>query len=103
MRAVSLVGLIALIIFTVILILITIVVVRFRSKDSRDKNKDGNAVLEEYRRVPLIPLDGANLCCDSANSSTKSCSCYTRYPFYPEISISLSVLTSISAGTKVCP
>ena len=101
MKAVSMVGLVALIIFTVILIIITIVVVRFRSKDNRDKNKDGNAMLEEYRRVPLIPLEGANLCCDSANSSTKSCSCYTRW--VKTTSIAKSVLTSTSAGTKACP
>ena len=78
MTAVSVLGLAALIIFTIIMIIITIIVVRFRSKDEhKDKTED----LEQYRRVPLIPLDGGNLCCDSAASSTKSCSCYTRYTF----------------------
>ena len=77
MTAVSMVGLAALIIFTVILIIVTIIVVRFRNKEERDKDKGND--LEQYRRVPLIPLDGSNLCCDTAASSTKSCSCYSRY------------------------
>merc|ERR1719270_2016743 len=77
MAAVSIVGLIALIIFTLFLITITIIVVRFRNKDERHKDKNDD--LEQYRRVPLIPLDGGNLCCDTAASSTKSCSCYSRY------------------------
>ena len=50
---------------------------RFRNKEDRHKDKGND--LEQYRRVPLIPLDGANLCCDTAASSTKSCSCYSRY------------------------
>ena len=77
MTAVSIVGLIALIIFTLFLITITIIVVRFRNKD--DRHKDKNDDLEQYRRVPLIPLEGGNLCCDTAASSTKSCSCYSRF------------------------
>merc|ERR1719270_3211205 len=70
MTAVSVVGLIA-------LIIVTIIVVRFRNKE--DSHKDKGNDLEQYRRVPLIPLDGVNLCCDTAASSTKSCSCYSRY------------------------
>ena len=94
MTAVSVVGLAALIIFTFIMIIITIIVVRFRYKEEpKDKAED----LEQYRRVPLIPLDGGNLCCDSAASSTKSCSCYTRYTsLYCHDSLRLS------SGIKGC-
>ena len=78
MTAVSIVGLIALIIFTCFLVTITIIVVRHRRREgSGGRDKAGE--LEQYRRVPLIPLDhGASLCCDTAASSTKSCSCYSR-------------------------
>ena len=75
MTAVSIVGLICLVIFTLLLIIITIIVVRMRNKDGRLKQ---DKVLEEYRRVPLIPEGANNICCDSGNSSSKSCSCYTR-------------------------
>lgn len=76
MTAVSIVGLICLVIFTLLLIIITIIVVRMRNRDGRLKQ---DKVLEEYRRVPLIPEGANNICCDSGNSSSKSCSCYTRY------------------------
>lgn len=78
MTAVSIVGLIALIIFTCFLVTVTIIVVRHRRREG-DGAKNTTGDLEQYRRVPLIPLDtGATLCCDTAASSTKSCSCYSR-------------------------
>ena len=68
MTAVSIVGLIALIIFTLFLILVTLVVVRFRTKEHRDKDKP-EGELEQYRRVPLIPLEaGSQVCCDSTST-----------------------------------
>lgn len=78
MTAVTIVGLIALIIFTCFLVTVTIIVVRHRRREGDGaKNKAGD--LEQYRRVPLIPLDSeATLCCDTAASSAKSCSCYSR-------------------------
>ena len=67
MTAVSIVGLIALIIFTLFLILVTLVVVRFRTKEHRDKDKP-EGELEQYRRVPLIPLEaGSQVCSDSTS------------------------------------
>ena len=80
MTAVSIVGLIALVIFTCFLVTVTIIVVRHRRREGGGaKNTGTQGDLEQYRRVPLIPLDsGAALCCDTAASSTKSCSCYSR-------------------------
>ena len=77
MTAVSIVGLIALIVFTIFLVFVTLVVVKYRNRDHRDKDKP-ESDLEQYRRVPLIPLDGTHVCADSGSgSSQRSCSCYS--------------------------
>lgn len=73
MTAVSIVGLIALIVFTIFLVFITLIVVKFRNKDHRDKDK-AEGELEQYRRVPLIPLDGTHVLADSGSGSG---SCYS--------------------------
>ena len=77
MTAVSIVGLIALTVFTLFLVFVTLVVVKYRNKEHRDKDKPGRPDLEQYRRVPLIPLE-PHVCADSGSgSSQRSCSCYS--------------------------
>ena len=76
MTAVSIVGLIALIVFTIFLVFVTLVVVKYRNKEHRDKDKP-QSDLEQYRRVPLIPLE-PHVCADSGSGSLqRSCSCYS--------------------------
>ena len=76
MTAVSIVGLIALTVFTIFLVFVTLVVVKYRNKEHRDKDKP-QSDLEQYRRVPLIPLE-PHVCADSGSgSSQRSCSCYS--------------------------
>ena len=66
MTAVSIVGLIALIVFTIFLVTMTLVVVRSRRKENRDKDKP-EGELEQYRRVPLIPPEASHVCSDSGS------------------------------------
>ena len=77
MTAVSIVGLIALIVFSLFLVFVTLVVVKYRNMEPRDKDKP-QGHLEEYRRVPLVP-DSVHVCADSlqSGSSQRSCSCYS--------------------------
>eukprot|EP00090_Calanus_glacialis_P021871 TRINITY_DN33724_c0_g1_i1.p1 TRINITY_DN33724_c0_g1~~TRINITY_DN33724_c0_g1_i1.p1 ORF type:complete len:237 (-),score=91.95 TRINITY_DN33724_c0_g1_i1:139-759(-) len=74
MTASSIVGLIALFLFTIFLVLIIIILVRFRRREQEQKN----IVKDEYRRVPLISVDPSlprNICCHSLDSSSTFCSC----------------------------
>ena len=66
MTAVSIVGLIALIVFTIFLVTMTLVVVRSRRKEHGDKDKP-ESELEQYRRVPLIPPEASHVCSDSGS------------------------------------